>query len=483
MAGGGPGLMKRAAVPDSSRPDRSGPVFRGRLAQRTLIAAIAFVVVAALSVPGLAHWELSLDAGVGTATGTTDLTIEGPLDFDFAPCEPGDHDTLCEKFEDGALDGLPTLDHGVGGFAILGWVDKPDQPGEHVGFYYEVVDGTVDFKVKSGNPENENGSLYEISHVEPGEHMWLNPACELSPGGAVTCDPKNTAAISHIETCLTAEVGAACPDPILSEIVVRNRGSVPLDTALTFSELVEEPPAGVCDPERFELRITTGGVGPPLFVGGLCELPNHSLELGQVDPGRTVALEVLVGLVPGSGATHHGAVAHLTTTGLGRLWNDAKAWGVATERTITVSQIAEPLPLNPPPPPPEPPPADLPPQEPPPEELPPGNRHQNNHHPRASTRNHHQNNHHPRSFHRGNHHQNNHHPRSFHRGNRHQNNHRRSSRLPRNRRPRKTRRSVLCTWRAPTSTSLAKTATPATVTWTSCCCSPWTTGANGTFRC
>ena len=86
-------------------------------------------------------------------------------------------------------------------FTITQWIDKDDELGEHVRFYYELSNGTLsNFIVNSGTNKDT------LAFGDPGGiGRWLNPACELNtpvpmePTPATADCDGGTAAISNIE--------------------------------------------------------------------------------------------------------------------------------------------------------------------------------------------------------------------------------------------------------------------------------------------
>ena len=149
-----------------------------------------------------------------------EIAIDGDLDLTLPGCV-GDP-TACHKFEDDDLAGLPMLSSGEASFEVVEWITKGGRPDELVGFHFELEGGSVELTIKSGNPQRPNGSLHTVEFNEPGTHTWINPWCEEVEGESWgTCRPKNTAAISYIDTCLTPATGAGCASEATAELSVR----------------------------------------------------------------------------------------------------------------------------------------------------------------------------------------------------------------------------------------------------------------------
>jgi hypothetical protein len=309
----------------------------------------------------------------------------------------GSLETVCEELEDADLAVLPDVRSGVGRARILAWIDKPEEPGERIGFVVEVTDALVDLTIVSGNPAKPTGDHTELVSLVPGTYVWVNDACSVDDAGMVSCDPASTSAISHIDVCITAEVGAVCPAPPARPVVVRNEGSIPLAVAVSFDDMAVEPAEGaLCDGEHLGFELADDADPPEVrFSGDVCDGSTAAVDLGVLDPGASAV--VMWRLIPGPalGATHNGTTLTFDVNAVGTVWAVPGAWESSAHVPVTVTLGGAALPLPPAPddpadvvapgdeppgdePPPvdppavDPPAAEPPPAEPPPVEPPPG---------------------------------------------------------------------------------------------------------------
>ncbi|MGB8360202.1 MAG: SdrD B-like domain-containing protein, partial [Acidimicrobiia bacterium] len=278
-----------------------------------------------------AHWGSQASGSVQAQTGVVLLDVAGSLTFDSPACGPGAGSQRCEKFDSDAI-GTSPLSFSADGatFAITGWVHKHGEPSEAVGFYYTVTGGNVDVRVKSGR------SYLEATLAE-GSGLWLNPACQgdPGPGGGVTCNPKNTRAISYIAFCLQVPTPSTCP-PMAQSLVASNVGSIPLRLEMW---LADAGGGGYCDvfDLTIQLVINGGSTDPPLYQGPLCGLVDSALPLeAQLDPDEAVAYELTLSFnepIP----EIHGTTGDFTAQFLATQWNASVGWTDRVEVPLTIS--------------------------------------------------------------------------------------------------------------------------------------------------
>ena len=248
------------------RPNR-----RGTLQHFGALATV--MVLAAVLIPAtLTLWFEDLELHAEVSTGELQKEVDGDLTFDYDGCTPGSTSTECTKFEGSEIgpDALPTFTVGDATFQITQWIDKSNDPGDHVGFFFTVTGGTLDLVIKSGSGE------LDLTGTPPGSHQWLNPACTLNlptpaapTAATATCTPRNTSAISNIVACITVVTEFECPPAEMALATVTNTGSVSFVLAMTLGQTGG---TDYCDPEAFDLTIhRTDGAGnpqpPPLFEG------------------------------------------------------------------------------------------------------------------------------------------------------------------------------------------------------------------------
>ena len=144
-------------------------VFRARQLLRPASAAASFALVVAAVTPSLAHWVDETSANVGVSAGNVEMSLVGDLSFELEGCT-GEAESGCYKLEDEELTGLPIVSVGEASLRIVEWIDKTGEPGEHVGFRFELLGGKAELTVKSDGIEH--AAVFD----EPGTHSWLNPA-------------------------------------------------------------------------------------------------------------------------------------------------------------------------------------------------------------------------------------------------------------------------------------------------------------------
>ncbi len=364
--------------------------FRARQLLRPASAAASFVLVVGAVTPSMAHWVEETRTDVVISTGEIVVEVDGDLGLELEGCTGDSGEAACHKFEDADLFGLPVLASGETQFEILEWIDKADEDGAHVGFRYDLVGGSADLTIKSGNLADGNGSFHEIT-LEAGTHIWVNPWCEVEEGSTTaTCDPKETSGISYIDICLTPPVVVGCDGPGVADVMLTNRGSVPFSLAFQLSD----PALALCDSDAtaFDVALSTVGgdgevVEPPLYAGSLCFLVDENiLVVDQLDPGDSRTIRMSVELGAGEDPPPEGIDVSLLASFVATQWNSTSGWTVTKTVPMSVTgNVATPLLADPeivvrvgvPPPPEDPPdegddpPADDPPADDPPADDPP----------------------------------------------------------------------------------------------------------------
>ena len=163
----GPDRTRGSEAEGAGVRDTPGSWGRGgwRTPRRMLSLASIIAVIAMLSAPAGADWSDSKNLGGAAATGHTEIAVDNLVDLT-VNCEAGAYEQLCDTFEGGALNGKPSVGHGVGSAEVVGWINEGGDPSQHVGFWYEVRHATADFIVVTGGPTD--GSIIEIRSIEPG---------------------------------------------------------------------------------------------------------------------------------------------------------------------------------------------------------------------------------------------------------------------------------------------------------------------------
>ncbi len=292
------------------------------------------------------HWITAALADVGVNTGSLSVLVEDPeTEFDFT-CETHlfpRHALSFVRFwapdqvpgklkpgitgavkieEDGnevssgysidpaeAAIGDPAIVHlGSAVVTITDWIEKPDEPGEYLGFTYVLEGDPVVVDVKAAR------SIWRTTFETSG--LWsLDGLCEPSARPLHFCQP------SSIET----------------NIPVVNDGSVPATPYVALG------PASQCELFDATLETSTG----VLADGPLCDLLEQPYQISpQIDPGDTALVTLSISLAdtelePGDYA------ADLTVTGFFTQWNlpieDAgHGWTAASDLSLDLTVNVEP---------------------------------------------------------------------------------------------------------------------------------------------
>jgi hypothetical protein len=318
---------------------RSSADHRHSLSSFRILSALCFGLALFSCGVVIAHWAAQASAVMETTTGTVAVGLTGDLNFDFPGCSPGAESRTCDKFDNEVI-GTAPLSHATDGatFTITGWVYKGGDVAEPVGFYYTVADGTVEIDVKSGQN-------HDLAALDEGSGYWLNPACtgDPGPGGAVTCTPKNTKAISHIDFCLVISTPPICPLPQVQAATASNTGSIPFKLRIS---LIGPAATGADYCGVFDLTIhhLIGGsaVEPSVFAGPLCDLiGTPTLLADQVDPGDSAEYELILAF-SGPTAAFNGTSGSFSANFEAAQWNASGGWTDVVEPPVMISIGATP---------------------------------------------------------------------------------------------------------------------------------------------